>query len=164
MQAFAGIARTQQGAQETSASVARWMRNECRPTHVREKGGRALPHLDSTICAARKRPLNSPMFYPVKGMRVVPILCAGMLVQAAAGQNRRRGCRVGTARRQARAATRRLEDGDRRFQEGAGPEIPIRLRPGPISEPHLRLQANWMLPLKRIVTCWNYRRRTMQCE
>ena len=28
------------------------------------------------------------MFYPVKAMRVVPILCAGMLVQAAAGQDR----------------------------------------------------------------------------
>jgi tetratricopeptide (TPR) repeat protein len=59
--------------------------NECRPAHVK---GRAalLPLLDSTICEPVKAPGYSPMFYPEKAMPLVPIVCAGMLIQAAAGQ------------------------------------------------------------------------------
>ena len=53
--------------------------DECRPAHVKGRAAAVLPHLDSTIREAVEAPRNSRMFYPVKAMRVVPIVCAGLM-------------------------------------------------------------------------------------
>jgi tetratricopeptide (TPR) repeat protein len=45
--------------------------------------------LDSTTCARLPETPQAAVFYPVKAMRVEPILCAGLLMQAASGQTAR---------------------------------------------------------------------------
>ena len=71
-----------------------------------------LPHLDSTICTALEEPRNSRMFYSVKAMRVVQILCAGLLAQAAAGQAVAGQTAVGDGESALRAGALAQEHGD----------------------------------------------------
>ena len=101
-----------QGAHETSASAARWMGTNADLRMIKERAAAALPHLDSTICAALAEPRNSRMFYSVKAMRVVQILCAGLLAQAAAGQAVAGQTAVGDGESALRAGALAQEHGD----------------------------------------------------